>query len=145
MLIENDPVNGWSIRMYNFTTERWVPVSLPFLQDAPPLGLLYLTASSGGLLCFETANRQNFIICNPITKKWRHLQNPVPGFSERTCPYLNPYNCIHECGDTLTSLTGLIVDEEKGIYKFVVASLAESAGRPTFVFNSLTRSWTKSA
>jgi hypothetical protein len=70
MLIENDLVEDWSIRVYNFMTERWVPVHLPFLQDAAPLGPLYLTASTGGLMCFETVDRQDFIICNPITKKW---------------------------------------------------------------------------
>lgn len=124
MLVANDLMESskWVINGFNTESNAWLLSSLSFLQDASPNGHLYLTASSGGLMCFETADRRNFIVCNPITRRWRHLQLPnAPGGQL----VHNPSSC-QDCQDTdyTRTLTGLIVDQQTGNYKLIVASLA---------------------
>lgn len=141
VLVANDLMESgrWTINPYDSVSNSWLSFSLSFLQNAGQSGPLYLTASSGGLMCFETEDRRNFIICNPITRRWRHLQLPdAAGESVRTTS-----SCLDS--DYRHTLTGLIVDQPSGNYKLITASLAKCAERRTLVYDSAERSWTRGA
>ncbi|CAM6112088.1 unnamed protein product [Calypogeia fissa] len=62
------------LRVYNSGTNTWEKLSLAFL--GVPLNTLALLVSAGGLLCFKDRVSGDFIVCNPITKRWRVLQLP---------------------------------------------------------------------
>ncbi|CAM6081793.1 unnamed protein product [Calypogeia fissa] len=141
ILVANDLMESskWSFNPYNSTSNSWLTYSLSFLHDVCDSRPLYLTASSGGLMCFETEDRRNLIVCNPITRRWRLLELPdATGQSIRT---------TSSCQDTdyRHTLTGLIVDSESGDYKLIVASLAKCAEERTLVYDSAKLSWTRKA
>lgn len=141
VLVANDLMesNKWSINPYDSESNLWLTYSLSFLHDACENGPLYLTASSGGLMCFDTQDRRNIIVCNPITRQWRLLQLPD------TAGQLIRTTCSCHDTDYRHTLTGLLVDLETGHYKLLVASLAKCAEKRTLVYDSTQRSWTRGA
>lgn len=147
ILVANDLMESdrWRINAFNTNTNTWLSYSLSFLENASQKGPLHLTASSGGLMCFETDDRQNIIVCNPITRRWRHVQLPkATGSGSAGDPC-----CCQDCqdGDFRRTVTGIIVDQQTGSYKLIIASLVKcpESERRTMIYNSTTCSWSTGA
>jgi hypothetical protein len=96
-------------------------------------------------MCFETEDRQNIIVCNPITRRWRHFQVPNSSAGRLVG---DPCGC-QDCkdGDYRRTVTGLIVDQQTGTYKLIIASLVKcpESDRRTLIFDSRSCSWSRGA
>ncbi|CAM6105734.1 unnamed protein product [Calypogeia fissa] len=138
--------------VYNACKNGWDRHDMSFLHDGGAVGSYSLVAAQRGLLCFSDPKWTSFVMCNPLSKQWRVLQPPssvlphIPGMQVAGCP-----------GNYI--LVGLVVDEEDGSYKLVLAGLIpkmvscrrrvlnlshsqqERQSRTTFVYDSRCRSW----
>jgi hypothetical protein len=130
---------------------------------------LRLVAAGGGLLCFTSSSYfWTFIVCNPVTKKWRRLQMPfanittqqhVDQFGVENCMPPPPWavklwNSKNRVMDWQAKLDEelavcLILDSQQGgssnSYKLVVAGLYEGSQQTTLVYHSKTAAWKKIA
>lgn len=66
------------LALFNSEKNAWEEQPLGFLRLPPES--LHLEASSRGLLCFQDLSSQDFIVCNPITRRWRRVPLP-PGIT----------------------------------------------------------------
>ncbi|KAL3695791.1 hypothetical protein R1sor_009867 [Riccia sorocarpa] len=98
-----------------------------------------LMAADGGLLCFSCFSTNpgpdNLVIYNPLTGRWRVLTVPLPVFpklSESETAFVDVFRFL---------LVGLIMDEESGNYKLVVAGIEKDGPRETHLYDSAKMTW----
>ncbi|BFI25157.1 hypothetical protein MPTK2_1g18440 [Marchantia polymorpha subsp. ruderalis] len=134
---------------YDPRRNSWVELSLSFLKLDPDLGNWEMAASGGGLLCLATISCSQFVVCNPVTKQWRLLEFPssLPpsdiGFQPRPLEHVPANDFLPRPLEHL--LVGLIVNQNTGLYKLVIAEIYESSQRTTLVYDSKNRAWKKGA
>ncbi|KAL2613478.1 hypothetical protein R1flu_025170 [Riccia fluitans] len=137
----------------NLKEMSWESITLPFMQSSDDkvesTAKTELVAVDGGLLCFsrKMAVETCFTVYNPLTKRWRDLKPTTLSLSSRAT---DPYKfCLN--GRTYSSildivLVGLVVNQETGHYKLIVAGIQKGGGlrSETEVYDSATRIWRRS-
>ncbi|KAL3685535.1 hypothetical protein R1sor_003557 [Riccia sorocarpa] len=119
----------------NLKTNSWDKHSLDFLQADEGIAE-YHVAIDKGLLCYSIRKKRGFdpsitlVVQNPLTRKWRRLIAPYQ--LQRDLP-------------THKRVWGLMVDTESGSYKVVVAFYDHSLPRKSFIYDSVSDSWSTSA
>ncbi|KAL2649716.1 hypothetical protein R1flu_017844 [Riccia fluitans] len=128
---------------YDPRRNRWVDISLSFLNLDPEMGNWEMAASGGGLLCLASISCSRFVVCNPVTKKWRLLEVPCHG--DKPFMSLPPSDNDYHPRPLEHLLVGLTVSQDSGHYKLVVAEIDESSNHMTSVYDSKTGAWVEGA
>ncbi|KAL3702099.1 hypothetical protein R1sor_020121 [Riccia sorocarpa] len=141
-----DPVSneGRYFTAYDTRRNSWVDLSLSFLDLDPEMGNWEMAASGGGLLCLASMACSRFVVCNPVTKKWRLLEIPCQQ-SDKPLLSLPPSDNEYHPRPLEHLLVGLVVCQDSGHYKLVVAEIYEFSQHSTFVYDSRTRVWREGA
>ncbi|OAE33958.1 hypothetical protein AXG93_3005s1040 [Marchantia polymorpha subsp. ruderalis] len=138
---------------------KWLRISLDFFQKPQsvnrhldrethslldsPLDSLQFVATDGGLLCLSTGTYGHMIVCNLVTKSWKHLWLP-PSFGQKErIPENGSRTGRRKHGNMDDFLVGMEASRETGQYKIVVAGLREDADgkRESAIYSSATKSW----
>ncbi|KAG6546736.1 hypothetical protein Mapa_011925 [Marchantia paleacea] len=137
------------LTVYNSKTSKWEKLSLAFTGRMPgreTSGSYTLAATDGGLLCFRDSTFASFVVCNPLTKRWRFLIPPSSCLPPSPNPWdVCAWDCRHNSRVSALSrlsdyiLVGLVVDSQIGTYKLVVAGIQENG--KTLVYNSALDLW----
>ncbi|KAL2622391.1 hypothetical protein R1flu_002596 [Riccia fluitans] len=118
----------------NSKTNMWENQCIPFTWCT-----YRLVAADGGLLCFSgKENIEDFVVCNLLTKQQKFLRLParlLPPLPQGAS-FSRPHEYI---------LSGMVVNEETGHYKLVVAGLHVAGPRTTLLYDSETNTWKVSA
>ncbi|KAL3677330.1 hypothetical protein R1sor_027278 [Riccia sorocarpa] len=138
---------NWKFTLFNSVWCIWEDHSLTFLRDKIESKHLDIVATDGGLLCFETENFGQLVVCNPVTKRWKVLQVPCRPGEKFYMPPPSVHMSLRSkrpLGDR-RMMVGLVVNQGTGHYKLVVAALHEGANRTTLVYESMTGRWRRGA
>ncbi|OAE22806.1 hypothetical protein AXG93_496s1010 [Marchantia polymorpha subsp. ruderalis] len=148
-------VGNWSLTVYNVKRNAWREKSLKdvYLND-----MVKGLESAGGLICAVTRHSENLLIVhNPFTNQSKYLiapkafkapfeqsSNPSYMFGP---PRLRSLSDIALHYDAMTgmyrSILGLVCDKQKASYTIILANTYHDTHRTTFVYDSLTNSWTE--
>ncbi|KAL2612869.1 hypothetical protein R1flu_024561 [Riccia fluitans] len=120
------------LTVYNSKIGKWEKLSLAFTRRMQDQEMHTLAAADGGLLCFRNSTFTSFIVCNPLTRRWKCLTPPVTVWDICTGDYSELSNHM---------LVGLVIVSgfHSDRYKLVVAGLEENA--KTLVYDSVEDEW----
>ncbi|KAL3691225.1 hypothetical protein R1sor_004876 [Riccia sorocarpa] len=126
-----------ALRKFSRVSKRWKALfrSVEFAREYEGISGYHVVAD-GGLLCYRIWNKRGLdpwitlVVQNPLTRKWRRLIVPHP---------------LEPDFPTQKMMWGLMLDQENGSYKVVVALCDPYLPRKAFIYDSVSSSWSISA
>ncbi|CAM6112094.1 unnamed protein product [Calypogeia fissa] len=140
--------------IFNSKKNAWEEQTLGFLPVPPES--IFLEVCSRGLICFRDLKTKEFIVCNPISRRWKRVPLP-PGITHNTirgvsARFQRPVPTkeggraaidafLRSYGKEV--VVGIINDRNSKSYKLIVGGILDGDNRATLLYDSLTNLWKK--